>query len=529
MIGKLVLNYELKSIIGEGGMGSVYLAEHTQVKRKVAIKVLRPQFTKNEEIKARFKNEASTMAHLHHPNIVSLFDYLEDESGMYLIMEYVEGKPLDEYINTVTGPMPEAKAIPIMEQVLSAFDYAHDQGVVHRDIKPANIIVGNDGRVKILDFGIARLLGEQGQHMTKTGTQMGTVFYMSPEQVQGKKADNRSDIYSLGVTFYQMLTGINPYQGITTEYEVYNKIVKEDLPNPKEIYPGVPDYLTSILRKALQKEPTDRFQRCSEFLDAIKSKATVQPASKSVGTNQAKSAHNPEPTNIRYTPPKPKRSAVRIILLLVVACALIGVGVFAFMEQNKDTDGDGVIDRKDKCITEFGRFKGCPDQDRDGVLDSEDACPYEKGSKAHNGCPDKDGDSVFDDKDECDDEAGDPNNSGCPWPDGDEDGVPDKDDDCPSEYGPSSNSGCPIVEEYYEEDSGYDGYYESEPSTYYTKCPYCGNESYETRKDIRWTCGRSTCRKTFYGCRKKNTNQYGIPLAWLDDGECDCADDCSDE
>ena len=146
MIGKSILNYEVKSLIGEGGMGSVYLASHTQVNRTVAIKSLLPQFMANEEIKQRFKNEASTLAHLQHPNIVGLFDYIEDETGMYLVMEYVEGIPLDDFITNVTGPMPEERAVPIIKEILAAFSYAHQKGIVHRDIKPANIIITqNDG------------------------------------------------------------------------------------------------------------------------------------------------------------------------------------------------------------------------------------------------------------------------------------------------------------------------------------------------------------------------------------------------
>jgi serine/threonine protein kinase len=269
MIGNQISNYEIKSLIGEGGMGSVFLAEHTQVNRKVAIKVLFSKYLKNEEIKQRFKNEASTLAHLKHPNIVSLYDYLEDENGMFLILEYVEGKQLDDQISQITGPMPEENAIPLIKKILSAFSYAHEKGIVHRDIKPANIIVTKDNDVKILDFGIARILGDGMQGMTKTGTQMGTVFYMAPEQVKGKKADFRSDIYSLGITFYQMLTGINPYSNFNTEYEVYNSIVNEDLPPANEIYPGITKKMVLILKKALSKNPDERFQTCSEFIHAI--------------------------------------------------------------------------------------------------------------------------------------------------------------------------------------------------------------------------------------------------------------------
>ncbi len=275
MIGKIILNYKIISILGEGGMGSVYLAEHTQVNRKAAIKILLPQHLKNAEIKSRFKNEASLLAELNHPNIVNLYDFTEDESGLYLIMEYVEGIPLDEYIATVSGAVPSERAIPIMKKILDAFSYAHKMGIIHRDIKPSNIIIGKNDEIKILDFGIARILGKEGHDLTKTGSQMGTVFYMSPEQVLGKELDLRSDIYSLGVTFYQLLTGINPYHNLTTEYEIYDKIVKEPLPNPKEIYPGVPDFLCAILEKSIQKSPVNRFSNCSEFQKAIESKSVV--------------------------------------------------------------------------------------------------------------------------------------------------------------------------------------------------------------------------------------------------------------
>jgi len=274
MIRKKILNYEIKSLIGEGGMGAVYLAEHVQFKRKVAIKALLSKYLTNEQIKLRFKNEASTLAHLQHPNIVGLYDYLEDELGMYLIMEYVEGTQLDDYITKVSGPMPEEKAIPLMKQIIAAFAYAHEKGIIHRDIKPANILITKSNEAKILDFGIAKFLGEGNQNMTKTGTQMGSVYYMSPEQVQGKKADVRSDIYSLGVTFYQLLTGVNPYKSLTTEYEIYTKIVKENLPPADEIYPSISKYLVRILQFALEKDPNLRFQNCDEFLIALDKKST---------------------------------------------------------------------------------------------------------------------------------------------------------------------------------------------------------------------------------------------------------------
>jgi serine/threonine protein kinase len=493
MIGTQILNYTIISLIGEGGMGSVYLAEHAQVNRKVAIKVLHPQYTKNEEIKIRFKNEASTMAHLQHPNIVTLLDYVEDETGMYLIMEYIKGTPLDEYISNVTGPMPEEKAVPIMLQVLSGFSYAHTQKVVHRDIKPANIIVCNDGSVKILDFGIARLLGEGNQNLTKTGTQMGTVFYMSPEQVQGKKVDHRSDIYALGVTFYQMLTGVNPYRGMTTDYEVYNRIVKEDLPDPASIYPGIPSYFKQILNKALAKDVENRFQNCDDFIIAIQQKSVGKKAVEATAQTRANKTVKTQ-TNIRngnstaslvlgilalLTSFIPIGNAVSFIMAIIaiflgtsamkkarlfkefhgtdgggkkgrilgfvsLIIILIVYVIVYIAYRNKDSDGDGVPDRKDNCIYDQGNTSdGCPDRDLDGIYDEDDLCADLFGRAENGGCPDSDGDGVFDNQDECPNESGDIENMGCPWVDSDGDGTNDDEDNCPEEYGSSSNSGCP--------------------------------------------------------------------------------------
>jgi serine/threonine protein kinase len=270
MINKQLLSYKITSVLGEGGMGTVYLGEHANFERKVAIKAIHPHLAKNEEIRQRFKNEAATMARLQHPNIVSLYDYFADDDGLYLIMELVEGVELETYLRNIGSPLDEHVSAAFMKQLLEAFSHAHDKGVVHRDIKPANILITNDGTIKVLDFGIAKIIDGDGLHnMTKTGTQIGTVYYMSPEQVQGKKVDTRSDIYSLGVTFYQMLTAQNPYNSCTTEFEVYSKIVQEQLPNPKVVNPGISDVIVSILNKATAKDPEGRFQTCEQFKQAL--------------------------------------------------------------------------------------------------------------------------------------------------------------------------------------------------------------------------------------------------------------------
>ncbi len=270
MIGKQILNYEIKSVLGEGGMGTVYLAEHVKLGRQVAIKVLLPHLVKNELVRSRFINEAKLMSSLHHPNIVTLYDYHEDENGLSLIMELVDGKPLDEYIQEVTGPIQEKEAIILMKQALEGFAYAHKQGLIHRDIKPSNLIVTESKEIKILDFGIAKLVGDLGNKLTKTGSHIGTVYYMSPEQVRGHELDLRSDIYALGITFYQMLTGLCPYEGLNTEFDVFNKIVGEELPDPRTIYPGISEHMCHVIQKATAKKPEDRFQTCAAFIKGLK-------------------------------------------------------------------------------------------------------------------------------------------------------------------------------------------------------------------------------------------------------------------
>ena len=269
-IGSYVLNYVVERRIGEGGMGVVYLAQHTQLNRKAAIKALHPMYVHNPAIRERFRQEAATMAQLKHPNIVDLYDYLEEPDALYLIMEFVEGRELDDYIQNVSGPIPEERAIQLFTKMLDGFAYAHNQGIVHRDIKPSNLIVTADYNTKILDFGIAKIVDGNNKNMTKTGSRMGTVLYMSPEQVRGEAVDKRSDIYALGVTLFQMLTGRPPYdEHNATEYEVYNQIVNSPLPRAKTFYPNVSERMQALLDRATAKHRAERFQSCEVFKSAI--------------------------------------------------------------------------------------------------------------------------------------------------------------------------------------------------------------------------------------------------------------------
>ncbi len=333
MIGNKIQNYKIISLLGEGGMGDVYLGEHVSIKRKVAIKVLKPELVKNEEIRKRFKNEASMLAHLQHPNIVGLIDYIEQEDGLYLIMEYVDGRELDEVIKNLSAPISIDRAKKLMKQILEAFSYAHQNGIVHRDVKPSNIIITADDQIKVLDFGIAKLVGDTQHQLTKTGTQVGTVYYMSPEQVKGKELDLRSDIYSLGVTFYELLSGVCPYRGMTTEYEIYDSIVKVPLLPLTQTLGNEYAQIWGVIEKSIQKEANNRYQNCDEFRLAFE--LPVQPILKVIPQeSKAISIVKKE---------EPKSSKGKWVLGLSL---LVLIGIFAFWKFSSFNE-----DSKDNTIT----------------------------------------------------------------------------------------------------------------------------------------------------------------------------------
>jgi serine/threonine protein kinase len=265
MINTTIGKYKITRLIGEGGMASVYEAEHEMLGTKVAIKVLNPILSANAQIRERFKNEAKMMASFNHPNITKIMDFDDQPHQLSIVMEFLEGEDLNEKIKR-SGPLSQETIKDIFVQTLSAFQYAHEKGVVHRDIKPSNIYVLPNGHVKILDFGIAKLFG-QGNEMTQTGTQMGTPIYMSPEQVKADKSiDHRSDIYSIGVTMFYAINGKPPFNTDTdSQFDIFTKIVHE----------GLPEFLIQskfkdLVLKACNKNREDRFQSCNDYLEAFK-------------------------------------------------------------------------------------------------------------------------------------------------------------------------------------------------------------------------------------------------------------------
>ncbi len=265
MIGKYLNNYEIDEIIEEGGMSTVYLGIHKYLKNKAAIKMLNPILKKNPQYKTRFFNEAKLLSRLNHPNIVTLYDYFENDSGTFIITEYVKGQTLDEYVDLVTGPVPQSRAIKIIVQVLDAVGHMHSKNIIHRDIKPSNIMITSDDTVKLIDFGIAKHLRKNQALITQGGSKLGTTIFMSPQQVKGKILDRRTDIYSIGATLFYVLTGQYPYDKNLSEYEIYNKIVTQPFPDPSAFYVGVSDKMKSIIRKATENNPINRYQACEEF------------------------------------------------------------------------------------------------------------------------------------------------------------------------------------------------------------------------------------------------------------------------
>lgn len=273
-----LLNYQLIRLLGRGGMGEVYLARNKNIDQLVAVKALHPKYANSPLLRSRFKQEAVMLNSLNHPNIVRFLNFVENEYGVFLIMEYVDGCTLEDFINHKNGLIVEEKAYPMMTEILDAFSYAHKRGIIHRDIKPSNIFLDKEGHIKILDFGIAQIVSEVNK--TQGGQSMGTPAYMSPEQVYGQQLDQRSDIYSLGVLFHQMLTGRAPYDSTTmSELEIKGRVVNQDLPRMKNYYPFISEGMQAVVDKATAKKPENRFASCDEMNVAIKK--VLRPEKKS--------------------------------------------------------------------------------------------------------------------------------------------------------------------------------------------------------------------------------------------------------
>ena len=284
MIGKTISHYKILEKLGEGGMGIVFQAEDSKLERTVAIKFLPRHISTNSEERLRFKIEAKAAAALNHPNIATIYAIEETDNEMFIVMEYIDGVELKYKINSpvshldnggVKGGLPTDEALKIAIQLAEGLEAAHKKGIVHRDIKSSNIMITEDGKVKIMDFGLAKIKG--GTELTKIGTTLGTTAYMSPEQAKGEVVDNKTDIWSFGVVLYEMLTGELPFKADYDQAILYS-ILNEEPMLIKELREDTPSQLIHIVDKTLQKNPINRYQDMTEVLSDLLNLQSNQPS-----------------------------------------------------------------------------------------------------------------------------------------------------------------------------------------------------------------------------------------------------------
>jgi serine/threonine protein kinase len=371
--GQHIRDYVLGDKIGEGGMGEVWSATHEILRRQVAIKAMSPDLARAPEFEARFLDEARAQANLHHPRILGVTDFFREAGVYYLIMPLLRGHPLDDRIAEARGPLPLTETVHIASDLLDALDYAHQQGIIHRDVKPSNVLLDQGGHAHLMDFGIALLIGSDRR--TRTGTSIGTPYYMSPEQIRApKKLDHRTDVYSAACVIYEMLAGRPPFiadqedEG-NTDYVIQEAHIHRPPEPIRRWNPAVPPALDAVVLRGLAKQPDQRYSGCGEFRRALQAAAAgaeppplPQPAR---AAWQAPASPPPPSGGIYHTPaPAPAPPAVwpyappaaaplpppvptisyasfgaRLTALIVDQCLILGLGLLALalvMSQNAE-------------------------------------------------------------------------------------------------------------------------------------------------------------------------------------------------
>jgi beta-lactam-binding protein with PASTA domain/predicted Ser/Thr protein kinase len=314
--------YRVIRRLGSGGMADVYCAEDTQLGREVALKLLYRRFAEDSEFVERFRREASSAAGLQHPNVVQVFDRGQWDGTYYIAMEFLPGRNLKQVVRD-HGALEPALAVDLVVQILKAARFAHRRGVVHRDIKPHNVIVDDEGRAKVTDFGIARA---GASDMTETGSIMGTAQYLSPEQAQGHPVDARADLYSIGIVLYELLTGAPPFDA-DSPVTIALKQVSEDPVPPRQLNPAVPPALDAVVLRALRKEPAERFQGADAFVAALESAMAggyVEPI-----------AMADDPVAALEEQDRRNWSRIALVALVLLALAALAIGAWLLLTPDK--------------------------------------------------------------------------------------------------------------------------------------------------------------------------------------------------
>jgi len=345
MIGTAIGNYVVRSKLGEGGMGAVYLAEHARLGRRVAVKVLLPEMARSKDVVARFFNEAKAATDIKNEHIVDVLDFGDLPDGTsYIVMEHLEGQSLADVLRA--GPMPLARVLHVAKGMSEALGAAHARGIVHRDLKPDNIFLvtrgGDSDFVKVLDFGIAKLTTNAGDVRTQAGAVMGTPLYMSPEQINGSGVDQRTDIYAMGIIVHQMLAGALPFE-TTTLAELLVAHATKTPPPLRARDPSIPAEVEGAVLRALEKDPARRFDSVDAFVRALASPAAPSALASTVA-----------PQSFVMAPAAPPPSKTPIVIVAIAGAALlalVGVVVVAAVFFSRAPDGSVAAPRETTTIS----------------------------------------------------------------------------------------------------------------------------------------------------------------------------------
>jgi serine/threonine protein kinase len=314
---KLSRRYLIEEMLGQGGMSAVYKATDPNLKRVVAIKLIHPHLSSDPDFVRRFEEEAAAVAQLRHPGIIQVYDFNNDDDNYYMVLEFVPGETFQDHLKRLNASgrkLSVPKAVEYMAEICDAVDYAHQRGMIHRDIKPANLMLNVMGQAILMDFGIAKIVG--GQRHTATGAVVGTAMYMAPEQIKGENPDRRADIYSLGVTLFEMLSGHPPFEA-DSAMTLMMMHVNDPVPDIRELNPEVPIDLVEVINKALAKHPNDRYQSAVQMAAALRNVLGRIKTGASAGATTIEKPDvipvGPDATMLespRVTPPPPSRATV---------------------------------------------------------------------------------------------------------------------------------------------------------------------------------------------------------------------------